>query len=541
MCLKLVIFFSVMLAMACGGSKHGAAPAAATTSNKSAGPAHVREDGMPAWVARGGAAIAGPSGRVFYGVGAASGIRNPPLLRSTADNRARDDLAKIFEVFSASLMKDYSASTGEQNVEQAIKTMSSAALSGVVIVDHYIGKDGTMYALAELDLEKAMKAVKEAKELGAVRSYVEKVTVDDIFDKHGKKPEPPPAVIAQAQPDAPKSVEEKAVPPPTAEATSGAKMRSGPQPGWVEGQDPNFPYETYLCGVGFGADRTAAENAAYAGLARIFVVNVSSISKDFMGAYQQTGAKSLEISSSETLTKVSTAKVFSGVRIMEVWRGDQFYALACLDREKASQTLRGQIHEADSVVSKHLDKAKNSDAVSKLKELGKALDTLVQREAFNGELRIVDVNGVGMAGDYSHADVAAALEEAAVALRVGVKVEGNYDSDVRTALIEGLSKRGYQISETDSEKGLDVVVSAKVRIEDGGAGAGAGAGMFFARGVIQIEVKNVAQGKVIAALDDNRKEGHRSKEEAERRAVRELAKKIVSKVGAKIDDAMKGR
>ena len=78
-------------------------------------------NGEPGWVSRGSASVTSGKRRVFYGVGAAGGIRNPALLRSTADNRARAELAKVFEVFSASLMKDYMDSSGTQNVQQAVK------------------------------------------------------------------------------------------------------------------------------------------------------------------------------------------------------------------------------------------------------------------------------------------------------------------------------------------------------------------------------------------------------------------------------------
>ena len=54
-------------------------------------------------------------------------------------------------------------------------------------------------------------------------------------------------------------------------------------------------------------------------------------------------------------------------------------------------------------------------------------------------------------------------------------------------------------------------------------------------------MKNVAENKILAAFNDSRKEGSRSKEEAERRAVRNLAGKIVGEVGGKIDATMRGK
>jgi len=78
-------------------------------------------------------------GKVFYGVGIASGIRNQALLRSTADNGARAEVAKILETYVAVLAKDYMASTTagdmkasseEQHVEMALKTFTKTTLHG---------------------------------------------------------------------------------------------------------------------------------------------------------------------------------------------------------------------------------------------------------------------------------------------------------------------------------------------------------------------------------------------------------------------------
>ena len=144
----------------------------------------TQDSEYPQWVVRGSGAFGNDNGRLFYGVGSVSGIRNHSLARTAADNRARAEIAKIFEVYSASLMKDYmaattagdmSASAEEQHVEQAIKTFSAATLSGVQIIDHYIAADGTQYSLARLDLEGFTNNLDKMKELNAkVRDYVRK-------------------------------------------------------------------------------------------------------------------------------------------------------------------------------------------------------------------------------------------------------------------------------------------------------------------------------------------------------------------------------
>ncbi len=138
--------------------------------------------GAPTWVLKGSGAFEDDRGKVFYGVGSASGIRNHALLRSTSDNRARNELAKVFEVYTSSLMKDYAASTTaadpnvtseEQHVEQAIKTVTSATLSGVEIIDRWQADTGELFALARLDLDSFKDALKKAKNLNAkARDYI---------------------------------------------------------------------------------------------------------------------------------------------------------------------------------------------------------------------------------------------------------------------------------------------------------------------------------------------------------------------------------
>jgi hypothetical protein len=144
----------------------------------------------PEWVNKGSGAFGGEK-KVFYGVGSASGIRNSSLARSTADNRARNEVSKVFEVYSASLMKDYSASTTagdmsasseEQHVEQAVKTFSANTLNGVEIVEHWIHPtSGEIYSLARLDLAGFMDQLDKAKELNAKVKEAVKRSAEKAF------------------------------------------------------------------------------------------------------------------------------------------------------------------------------------------------------------------------------------------------------------------------------------------------------------------------------------------------------------------------
>jgi hypothetical protein len=167
---------------------------------------HPAKGGQPPdWVIRGSGAFKDAGDKVFYGVGGVTGVKNRPLAQTASENRARAEITKIFETYTASLMKDYASSTTgggaitgamptseEQNVEQAIKTFSSATLNGVMIIDHWTDtSDDTMYSLARLDLVSFKNSLDKVKELNSsVRDYVKKnaeKSFDDLAAEEQKR------------------------------------------------------------------------------------------------------------------------------------------------------------------------------------------------------------------------------------------------------------------------------------------------------------------------------------------------------------------
>lgn len=153
--------------------------------------------GPPKWVKQGSGAFNDKDSKAFYGVGSVTGVRNEPLAWDTAENRARAEIAKTFETYTGYLMRDYAASTTagdftrnteEQNVERAIKTVTTTTLSGVRPIERYKDeKTTTYYVLTKLNLEEMKDNLEKAKELNAeVRDYVRK-NADKLFDRLEKE------------------------------------------------------------------------------------------------------------------------------------------------------------------------------------------------------------------------------------------------------------------------------------------------------------------------------------------------------------------
>jgi hypothetical protein len=116
----------------------------------------------PEWVLKGPGTFKDPTGKIIWGVSSVSGVKNSSLQRIAADNRARNAVAKVFQVHSKSLSKDMlaHAMTGnlestseEQGIETGIKTVVEQILHGVMIVDHWEhpGRN-ELFSLARLDL-----------------------------------------------------------------------------------------------------------------------------------------------------------------------------------------------------------------------------------------------------------------------------------------------------------------------------------------------------------------------------------------------------
>jgi len=144
---------------------------------------------LPDWVNQGSGAFKKDDGKVIYGVGAQSGIQNYALLRRTADNQARVEIAKVLSTNVSSLAKSYARSAGdltssqeEQLVQDVSKSYSEAQLSGVQIIDHHYDiPTKTMFALGVLDIEAFTKLTQTARELPkALREHILK-NADEAF------------------------------------------------------------------------------------------------------------------------------------------------------------------------------------------------------------------------------------------------------------------------------------------------------------------------------------------------------------------------
>ena len=148
--------------------------------------------GAPDWVNEGTQVLDDDGGRRFHGVGQAPAMGDDSLQISTADDRARAELARILTSYLDVVTSDYTAAAGsagdtvaEQAVSRQIRNLSQVNLSGARILGHWKDKDkGTIYSVAELDLKQVQTS------LDAVENMNENLKVhirdrgQNIFDQY---------------------------------------------------------------------------------------------------------------------------------------------------------------------------------------------------------------------------------------------------------------------------------------------------------------------------------------------------------------------
>lgn len=203
----------------------------------------VAPDGTPRWVHRGSGAFKGELGKAFYGVGLVQGIQNEALLRQTADNRARGEIAKIFHTKVIAMMKDYQRSTTagdfkssaeEQDVMAVQKTITEATVRGIELKDHWRDpKTGTYYALAVLELKRIIEntaglpaATRDEVRKNAERAFED---LDKELQKRNNPPAPadPPPQAKVDPPVASDAPETPATPPTPIVRTKKGKLKVG--------------------------------------------------------------------------------------------------------------------------------------------------------------------------------------------------------------------------------------------------------------------------------------------------------------------------
>lgn len=124
----------------------------------------------PDWVNEGYQALDNRDGRMVHGVGSAPKMTDFSLQRSTADDRARAEVARVLSTFMDVVANDYIATAGyddatidEQAISRQIEAVTRLNMSGTEIIARWRNEnDQSIYSLAELDMKRVEQIVRKA-------------------------------------------------------------------------------------------------------------------------------------------------------------------------------------------------------------------------------------------------------------------------------------------------------------------------------------------------------------------------------------------
>jgi len=318
-----------------------------------------------------------------------------------------------------------------------------------------------------------------------------------------------------------------------------AEMKSD----WVDGKSISYPEKQYLIGVGYGNTRETAERNSYVAISKIFSANITSISKDYE-KYSQVQSKGHNETKDEIkveqFIEITTKRVLENVTIAETWFDSKekvYYVLAVIDREKAGNSIKEQIRSLDSQIEEMIKKSREStDKIQKIKNLKSATKCLIQREACNANLRVINLLGKGIDSPFNLAGV---YNELTYFLKndfsIGVEVTGEKGGSVEAAIIEGLNKQGLFIVKKGQSE--DLIVKGEIEFNE----AYIHNPMFkFVRWMANFKLIDKSNDRVIGSINRSGREGHLTVTEAKERALKTMQEDIVNEVSRKLTEFLYG-
>jgi len=312
------------------------------------------------------------------------------------------------------------------------------------------------------------------------------------------------------------------------------QVKQGKKPDWTDKESELYPASMYLTGVGYGPDRQSAEDKARSEIAKIFYSNIhsrTSIFQEYLKTTSKSKEKVTELFDIEEITKVSTQKVLSGVRIAQVFQQTKpdnvFYALAVLDRKQSAMILKYKIQELDIEIRRLIHNAeKEEDKLSKIKILKEAIQQYILREAYDAEFRIVNKSGKGVSSDTGFNEIKNRLTT--ILLRdflIFLSVKGDRAAEIHEALVEGLNRQGFSISEDFNKASVVARGNVEIRPIEFGAQE-----WKYVRWRVYFDLIDQKGGAIFGSIGKTGREGHINLSQAEDRAVLKVKKILTADI-----------
>ena len=351
------------------------------------------------------------------------------------------------------------------------------------------------------------------------------------------------------------------------------KIRTGVKPAWVDGEDANYPSSRYLIARGIARvnnddmkTRQAAEQALRAEMSQIFHTAITASNKTIKKAKAIRKDKKLvgnEVTfESEKVIKNDTKSRYFGMIIADYWKDSDgtIYVLGTIDKTVVVPLLVEKISDLDEIIDGLVRVVKESvDPIERGKLLNKAIDKSIMREYYVKQLMIMD--GKVDRTPYTVDILADMIDQNLESMKVAVIVNGPAGKEFRNVILNIGTSIGLQVDVQDEDnaksganetfedfgeditrdsnygKDADILIKANVSFKE----LERGDNHKWVVGKISIILINNNTNKIYKAFNISRREGAYSVDDAKRKALINLSKKVKRKLKERLKEAITGK
>ena len=317
-------------------------------------------------------------------------------------------------------------------------------------------------------------------------------------------------------------------------------LLAAPRPDWVDGMPAAFPRERFVVAVGTADDRAAAELRARAGIAAFFESRIAAAARvEETEGHATANGLELRVASLSARQEVTaaTAKLLEGAEIAEAWTDAEgrSWALAVLDRARATDALRGRLAEVDAEVDALAARLGAETARFERARLAhRIVSAAARRPPVLADLRLLDP-AAAQAPPAGVAKARAAAERALGEVGVAVRVAGEAAGPVGTAATRAIVSTGMRAVSAGAPHDLATIVDVEQ------APAATDGAWAVARLTARVRVLQGAGTEAVVTFVETAKGTSGRAEEAGRRAGEALAARVEERLQVELRGRLEGR
>ena len=308
-------------------------------------------------------------------------------------------------------------------------------------------------------------------------------------------------------------------------------------PEWITLPSGVYPAEKYMNGTGSGTNRETAELEAVKNLSSVFGQTVKSNTAASKKMERALSEGKVSFSSAENLQQKITSQIEAenliGIEIAEYFYNKpekKWYAVAILDREKASAIYQEYIEKNDAAARKAIKESeKNPGTFYGYSEICFAAEIASENDKLVKNLTVIDFESGNEISKkvVSLQNTQLAKKKFAENITIYVKISGDRDNKIKSAFQDIFSKYGFKTSPSKKEKyNLEGKYSSEISQKGK---------ITYCVYSLDLDFSDVLQAESLFAINLKGREGSLSESDATNRTYRTLEKDIGTQFSKNFD------